>query len=481
MSPSNLLIIMSDEHQAAAMGCAGHSFVQTPNLDKLAARGTRFSNAYTPSPICVPARAAFATGRYVHDIRLWDNAMPYIGEPQGWGHALQAQRTRVESIGKLHYRYADDPAGFDVEHIPMQVAGGTGMVWASIRNEQERITKDGRMLGEYIGPGDSSYTRYDTEVTRRTVDWIADTAAAGEQPPWCLFVGLVAPHFPLVVPQRYLDLYPAEQLPEVKLHPHSGYQQHPWIEKQNSLMSSESAFKDNEERLMAMRCYYGLTTFMDDNVGKIVAALENAGLLNDTTIVYTSDHGDNAGARGLWGKSNMYNESVAVPLIVAPADGAANSMPPECRTPVSLLDLSQTIIEHFDASLAGQRPGKSLYQIAASDDDNERVVFSEYHAVGAVSACYMIRRGRWKYIRYIGFDAELFDLQDDPQELTNVAGAAKNKPVIERLEHELHRICDPQQMNELAFADQHAMIERYGGREKAIALGAPAATPPPRV
>ena len=134
----NLLVIMSDEHQARALGCAGHDFVKTPNLDRLASGGLRFASAYTPSPICVPARASFAVGRYVHQTRLWDNAMPYTGAIPGWGHALQAEGIAVESIGKLHYRAAEDPAGFDVEHIPMMVANGVGMVWASIRKEDER-------------------------------------------------------------------------------------------------------------------------------------------------------------------------------------------------------------------------------------------------------------------------------------------------------------------------------------------------------
>ena len=113
----------------------------------LAARGTRYTNAYTPSPICVPVRASFATGQYVHHNRLWDNAMPYTGEIAGWGHALQEQNVPVESIGKLHYRAEEDPAGFDVEHIPMMVVDGVGMVWASIRKEDERVSSKNRMLG----------------------------------------------------------------------------------------------------------------------------------------------------------------------------------------------------------------------------------------------------------------------------------------------------------------------------------------------
>lgn len=124
-----LIVILSDEHQSGAMGCAGHPFVHTPNLDALAARGTRFTDAYTPCPICVPARAAFATGRHVHDIGLWDNSMPYTGTPDSWGHVLQRGGVQVESIGKLHYRDPSDPVGFDREHIPMMVAA-----WCSPRS-----------------------------------------------------------------------------------------------------------------------------------------------------------------------------------------------------------------------------------------------------------------------------------------------------------------------------------------------------------
>ncbi|MEZ5659305.1 MAG: sulfatase-like hydrolase/transferase [Burkholderiaceae bacterium] len=168
MSAKNLVIIMSDEHDPRFMGCMDHPRVQTPNLDALAARGVNFRAAYTPSPICVPARAAFATGRRVHEIRHWDNAMPYTGAQQGWGHRLQADGIRVDSIGKLHYRAEEDPAGFDHEIMPMHVVGGHGMVWASIRDPYILSSNPkSRMLGPEIGPGESSYTRYDARVSRQ--------------------------------------------------------------------------------------------------------------------------------------------------------------------------------------------------------------------------------------------------------------------------------------------------------------------------
>ncbi len=475
MNPSNLLVIMSDEHQARAMGCAGHPFVQTPNFDALAARGTRFTNAYTPSPICVPARASFATGLYAHQTRLWDNAMPYTGTIRGWGHALQEKGVPVESIGKLHYRSEEDPAGFDVEHIPMMVAGGVGMVWASIRKEDERILGPKRMLGDYIGPGDSKYTDYDAAVVTRTKGWIAEHASNDQ--PWCLYVGLVAPHFPLVVPQEFFDLYPATMMPKVKLHPDDGHPRHPWIEKQNAFMDSEAKFADADERLAAMSAYYGLCTWLDHNVGEILAALDDAGLTDNTTVVYTSDHGDNVGARGLWGKSNMYEESAAVPMIMAGPDVPAGT----CDTPVSLLDLSATIAAHFGGTLDAADGVTDLNAILQGPEDRDRIIFSEYHAAGAVSGAFMLRKGRWKLIHYIGFPDELFDLETDPEELENRANDPACTAVLQDMHDELRKVCDPEATDQLAFADQAALIERLGGRDAALKLGAPGATPPPAV
>ena len=475
MPTTNLIVIMSDEHQARALGCAGHALVQTPHLDSLAARGTRCMQAYTPSPICVPARASFATGRYPHQTRLWDNAMPYDGSIPSWGHALQSQGIKVESIGKLHYRSEHDPAGFDVEHLPMMVAGNVGMVWASIRKEGERIVGPKRMLGDYIGPGSSAYTDYDQAVVERSCAWLAEHAH--ESQPWCLYIGLVAPHFPLVVPQPYFDLYPEHSLPTVKLHPAHGHARHTWVEKQNAFMDSEALFTDAAERSRAMSAYYGLCTWLDHNVGQILAALEDHGLSDHTTVVYTSDHGDNLGARGLWGKSNMYEESVAVPMIIAGPDIPTGV----CSTPVSLLDLSLTIARHFGADLAAAAGTRDLRSIIASAPEPDRIIFSEYHAAGAVSGAFMLLKGRWKLIHYVGFADELFDLDNDPEELHNLAPRPELASVRQDLHAELRRICDPERVNDQAFADQAALIERHGGRVAALKLGAPGATPAPKL
>lgn len=475
MARRNVVVIMSDEHDPRIMGCSGHPFVQTPSLDRLAGRGTRFANAYTPSPICVPARAAFATGMRVHEIRHWDNAMPYFGAKRGWGHVLQDHGVRVESIGKLHYRAKEDPAGFDEEHLPMHVLGGYGMVWASIRNPYKPRENGPRMLGERIGPGESTYTQYDRDVTTRAVQWLHDAAEEPEKP-FVLYVGLVAPHFPFIVPQKYFDLYPPETMPEPKLHPGTGYVRHPWVQEYADFMGSEDRFADAHERLRAFSAYFGLCTWLDDNVGQIVRAIEASPFAADTTIVYTSDHGDNLGARGVWGKSTLYEESVKVPMIVAGPDVPVSV----CDTSVDLLDLFPTILQGAGID-AGEdmthRPGRSLFELAQAEPDHERVILSEYHAAGSNSAGFMVRKGRWKYHYYVGFAPELFDLEADPEELHDLAGDPAYDAVRAKMHGELLALCDPDAVDRLAKADQAALIERFGGIEAAHAMGSSTSTP----
>ena len=135
MQPRNMLFIMSDEHSRRVLGCYGHDMIRTPNLDRLAARGVRFTDAYCNSPICVPSRASFATGRYVHQIRFWDNAFPYDGGVPSWGHRLIAAGHRSVSIGKLHYRSIEDDNGFDEEVMPLHVVDGVGDLLGMIRDD----------------------------------------------------------------------------------------------------------------------------------------------------------------------------------------------------------------------------------------------------------------------------------------------------------------------------------------------------------
>jgi choline-sulfatase len=473
MKARNLVFIISDEHQAGALSCAGHPIVRTPNIDRLAARGTRFTAAYTPCPICVPARASLATGRYVHDIRYWDNAMGYDGRVPGWGARLQAGNVRVESIGKLHYANDRDPTGFDRQHHPMHLAEGVGQVWGSVRDPIPGPRDDIVRFGE-VGAGYSSYNAYDASIRDAAVAWLRGAGRA--ERPWMLFIGFVAPHFPLIAPQRFIDLYPAAAMPLPKLTPQNGYVRHPWLDAQEFFMPTESEFgMDDAKRRRAISAYYALCTMMDSHVGEICATLEEMGIAETTSVIYTSDHGEALGERSHWGKSNLYGECTQVPLVIAGPDVPSASA---CDTPVNLIDLAPTLLSAFD--LADHTlPGRSLFDIACESPDPMRASFSEYHAVGAPSGAFMLRRGQWKYHEYIGYPCELFDLTSDPDERINRADDPSCSEIIAELRRELRQIVDPATADRQAKADQRELVERFGGRDAAFRLGTKGATPAP--
>lgn len=473
MKPKNLLFIISDEHQARALSCAGHPIVRTPSIDRLAARGTRFTAAYTPCPICVPARASLATGRYVHDIRYWDNAMGYDGRVSGWGVRLQAAGTRTESIGKLHYADTDRPTGFERQHHPMHLAQGIGQVWGSVRDPIPRPRDDIIRFGE-VGAGYSSYNAYDETIRDAAVAWLRN--ANGARAPWMLFVGFVAPHFPLIAPQRFVDLYPPASMPLPKMTPRRGYLRHPWVDAQETFMPTDAEFAgDDEKRRRAISAYYALCTMMDDHVGAIIAALEETGAAETTFVIYTSDHGEALGERGHWGKSNLYDECTQVPLVIAGPDVPAGAT---CDTPANLIDLAPTFLAAFGLSDAGL-PGRSLFEIARAPTDATRASFSEYHAVGSPSGAFMLRKGRWKYHEYVGYPCELFDVANDPDETTNKADDPACREIVGELRAALRQIVDPEVADRQAKADQRALVDRFGGRDAAFGLGTKGATPAP--
>ena len=483
MQAANLVVIMSDEHHPRMMGAAGHAVVQTPNLDRLAARGTRFDAAYCNSPICVPSRASFATGRYVHELETWDNAMAYDGSVEGWGHALQRGGHRVESIGKLHYRNAEDPTGFDRQHHAMHIYGGHGMVWGSLRDGTTDFRERSYQMLGHIGPGRSKYNDYDDLIATEAERWLAQAAAQGGEKPWVLYLGFVAPHFPLTVPKDILDLYPAETMQRPRLHPADGHERHPWLEQSHAIHPVDDGLTD-AKRLEAVAAYHGLCTWVDRQVGRVMAALEANGLTAGTRVIYTSDHGDNLGARGMWGKSTHYDDAVGVPMIMAGPGIAAGQV---CHTAVSLVDLAPTIMEAVgedpyawaEALPQGKLPGRSLFEIAAAPTDPERIAFSEYHAFGSPTAAFMLRNGRWKYNHYVGYGPELFDLQEDPGEERNLADDPAHRAVRDGLEAKLRAMLDPDATDAKVKAAQAALVARWGGPERAKDVGAPGATPAP--
>ncbi len=477
MQPSNLLILMDDEHSSKALGCYGNPLVQTPHLDALAARGTLFKNAYSNSPICVPARASIATGRHVHETRCWDNAIAYDGTMRSWAHRMQQTGHRVVSVGKLHYRNADNPAGFDRQIVPMHIARGRGDTHGLVRDPPP-VREQGRKFAEEIGPGDSVYIQYDKRIADEACHWI-NTEAPGEKKPWVLFVSFIAPHFPLIAPPEYYALYDPDHMPMPKQRRDDLSQSHPWWQAFERSFVFDRSFKSDHDRRVAIASYFGLCTFVDALFGRILGALSASGLETGTRILYCSDHGENLGARRLWGKSTMYEESAGVPMLLAGPDVPHGK---HCTTPVSHVDVYPTVLHAAGAAPDAEDnrlPGSSLLYIAGQADQAERVILSQYHAAGAISGAYMLRSGRHKFIHYAGLAPELYDLDADPEELDNLAGSAAHAHTLEKLGGLLREQLDPESADRAAKEDQRKMIEHYGGRDAILKLGGIHGTPAP--
>lgn len=477
MTGKNVLFIMSDEHSRRVLGAYGNETVKTPNMDRLAAQGTLFESAYCNCPICVPSRASFATGRYVHEINLWDNAFPYHGEPTSFGHQLAASGHRCDSIGKLHYRGSDDPNGFDNEILPLHVLNGQGDLQGMLRQPPPRRPSTAQLAND-AGAGDSTYVQYDRNIRDAACQWLDEAAKSPTDKPWMLFVSFVCPHFPLMAPQEFFDLYPLDQVPLPQLRDAHAFPDHPVLKKLREVQDYEDHFRDEEHVRIAIAAYYGMVSFLDDNIGKVLATLEASGLAEDTVVIYTSDHGDNLGARTFWGKSNMYEESAGVPLIISGPDIEAGK---RVETPVSLVDAYPTILSINNAEPATEdtgKPGRSWLDIAGGADP-DRTVFSEYHAVASITGIFMVRFGRFKYVHYEGYRPQLFDLEADPMETRDLALEPGHEAILAEGEKRLRQICDPTDVTQRAFADQRAKIEAAGGEEKVRGLGSYPYTPAP--
>lgn len=459
MSGFNVLFLFSDEHRQDALGCAGHPVVRTPNLDALAARGTRFSTAYTSSPICVPARASLATGEYVHNTRCWSNAQAYQGEPQSWGHQLQAAGMPVNAIGKLHYRGTEFDNGFDQEILPLHIKDGIGWIKGLLRNHEAVLDCSG--YAEEIGPGDSSYTEYDLGVTERACRLLADQPQRSDDQPWTLFVSWLRPHYPLTCPEQFYRQYPLEQMDQARYLNPQQRPTHPVLKAIRQNFDYDDYFTPGS-RQIARASYYGLCSFLDAQVGKVLEALESSGQSENTLIIYTSDHGDHNGDRGLWTKMTLFDEAAAIPMIIAGPNVPENKV---VSTLTSLVDIYPTILGATGAPDDGKtRPGLNLIQLA-HEPWFDRPVLSEYHDGGSPTGMFMLRNARWKYNYYPGYAPELYDMENDPGELNDL-GQSDDYVNIRQLCHDqMMQLVDPERANRQAFSDQAALIEKLGGEQ----------------
>ena len=466
MDPKNFLFILSDQHHRRFSGIYGHPCVETPNLDALAARGTRFENAYTNCPICVPSRASLATGRYVHDINFWDNGHPYNGSVPSWHARLREQEVLCESIGKLHFNGLGVDHGFCNEIEPLHVVDGIGDVLGCIRTNPP--VRDKVQELRTAGGGDSSYLKYDARCATHARNWIK--GHRNHEKPWALFLNFVCPHPPYIGPIEFYNKYKNMDFPLPPQWEPTNWPTHPAIEEFRRFFSFTDGHTEESIRRVSS-AYMAAISFLDQQIGAVMTELQQCGLAEETCIVYSSDHGECLGARGLFGKFTLYDEAAAIPLVMAGPGVPSNKV---VETPVSLVDIFPTAIDCVGANLVDEGlPGSSLFKIANnSNTDIERTVLSEYHALGSKDAVFMLRQNRYKFIYYVNGPPQLFDLEKDPLELQNLSIKKKYSNLMISLEEHLRTILDPEEVNRRAHKSQETLISASGGVEIIRAKGA---------
>lgn len=477
---ANLIFFQSDNHNRAVTGCYGHAYVKTPNLDRIAASGVRFENSYSTSALCCPARAAIATGRYPHQTGFWDNAIAYDGSVPSWHHRLREQGHTVTAVGKLHYCSEQDDNGFTEEIEPMHLHDGKGAIKNLLRGyDAEPPRDDGSFYNLYMqrsGVGETHYQDYDRRITAKTIAWLK-RHIKGNRKPWVLYVSYISPHPPFTVPQRLYDLYPEKEMPLPAGFRKGERSEHPAAQHLRYMDGLPDITDEAALRRVAAG-YFGLITHMDEQIGAVMQAAEALGLLANTRIAYTSDHGELFGTQGLFGKKNLYEAAVGVPLLLS---GPGVPHGTVSQQMVSHVDLFPTLIEGAGARLAEadrDLHGVSLWP-AANGNDTVRTSFAEYHAQGSKAAAYMLREGAMKLIYHVGMPAQLFDLVRDPDELHDLA--ATEASTVQALEQKLRSICDPQAVDARAKADQRQWVEHWGGRDQVAGTTQILFTPPPGV
>ncbi len=464
----NFLVIMMDEMSRDGVGCYGGVGL-TPNIDRLANRGTRFQTAYTPSPICVPARASFQTGLHVFENRCWSNAQPYSGNPAGWAHRLKEEGRETVSIGKLHYRRTEDDNGYGREIVPLHVAGGEGWVYGLLRR-QDATCFDASGYAADVGVGEDSYTAYDLRVRDESVNWLQTEGKTARNAPWALFVSFLRPHYPLTCPKPYLDLYDPDRLPPIRFDGAQREYRHPVLQAFRQYNDFDDHFADDAARNLARACYFGLCSFADALVGDVLKALEDTGQADNTIVVLTSGHGDMNGHRGLWTKMVMYEDAVGIPMIIA---GPGLPERHVSETPVSLIDIHRTALEAAGIGASKSDVAThslSLIDLARNAPNSTRPIFSEYHDGGSITGYMMLRAGRWKYVHYAGFAPQLFDIDADPFERHDLGLSKEHADLRARLLTQMtETFGDPEAINARCFEDQAARIEALGGPDGILA------------
>jgi len=517
----NILFIMCDQLRWDYLSCTGHTKLTTPHIDRLAKMGVRFDRAFVQSPVCGPSRASFYTGRTAFSHGATWNFVPLPVGELTLGDYLRPHGVRVAVAGKTHFRSDTDGMARlgltrDTE-VGMLISEGGFEPWEHDDGEHpDQIVTDDLPYNAYLRAhgyeGKNPWNEYANAaqdaagnivsgwnlrnsrlparveechsetayITNRALDFMRD---ANDQP-WLMHLSYIKPHWPYLAPAPYHDMYNAQDIKPRSAQPSEKRNAHP-VYDAFMQMDAAKAFARDETRETVVPTYMGLIKQIDDHVGRVLDMLEQSGRLQDTMIVFTSDHGDYLGDHWLGEKELFHEQSVRVPLIIYdPSDAAHHTRGTVVKHLVEAIDLVPTFIDAHGLPVSYQRlEGRSLLPFlrAQAPDDWRDFVFSEldysfYRARLTLNLepddcrIYMVRDEKWKYIHFRGFRAQLFDLESDPQEFHDLGEDPAYEHIRLRMEKLLlHRLM--YRRNRVTVSDEAVKARTDKVREKGIIIG----------
>ena len=449
----NILFIMSDQMVAALTGAYEHPVVQTPNLNRLCEHGIRFDAAYTPFPVCSPARACTMAGRHASEIGAWDNGALYAADQPSMAHYLSNAGYDTVLSGKMHFIGPDQVHGFNrrlttdiyssdfswVKQEWIDIKANQGRDHEKVMADRQSYNAEGYTADQiHVGKWHNALS-YDEETHFRAIEYLR--TRKNNTDPFMLVASYHHPHEPFHTPNEYWDLYEDAEiiLPNFPEN----------IENTYSMMDrclnsyhgiKQYNLRDTESLYKLRRSYYGLVTYMDNKVGELLDTLEQTGLADNTVVVFASDHGDMLCEKEMVQKRCFYEWSCRVPLIMRfPDHWQAGT---KCETPISLIDLLPTFCDIANVHPSLPHDGENLINLIDKPAE-DRTVFAQAHeAVGM--PCIMARKGKFKYNYIHGHRDQLFNLTEDPDEWHNLIGDALYADIANDLRSEILDRFDPE-------------------------------------
>jgi len=429
----NILVVQADQLAARALAAYGNPVCKTPVLDKVASNGTVFKHSYANYPLCGPSRASMMSGLLPFQGGFYDNGTEYPATIPSFAHYLRMLGYQTCLSGKMHFIGPDQLHGFETRLTPDIYPSDFN--WMSNWTLDDEDTVADRLLaaqGEAQGVKNSGiYERtvqldYDEEVVFKACRKIHDYARSDDPRPFCLVTSMTHPHDPFAVPRRYWDIYDHAEI-DMPVIPRNGRESlDAHSQRLYDHIGVETADMSDAEVRIARHAYYAAISFIDDQLGKLIEALETSGQRDKTAIIFISDHGEALGERGLWFKRSFYDVALKVPMIIS-IPGMDQT--PTCDANASLVDLLPTLVDLAEpdsglAKITTDHSGKSLVPFlkGRAQPPEDDIVLCEMAGDGLTQPAVAVLRGRMKYIHCDTDPPLMFDRENDPSEQTNLIG-----------------------------------------------------------